>query len=85
MKPKDVGSPQERRNEKQDFGVYFGKHLRKVREAKNISQEKLSLDAGFYHTYVNKMEQGHYSPSLHTIWRLAHALGLTLADFFKKF
>lgn len=85
MKPKDVRSPQDRRNEKDKFGVHFGKHLRKVRESKNISQEKLSLDAGFYHTYVNKMERGYYSPSLHTVWRLADTLGMSLSEFFKGF
>lgn len=85
MKPKDVRNPQERRNEKSKFGAHFGKHLRKVRESKDISQEKLSLEAGFYHTYVNKIEQGNYSPSLHTVWRLANALNLSLSDFFKGF
>ncbi len=43
------------------------------------------MDAGYYHTYVNKIENGRYSPSMHTMWRLIHALGLTLAEFFKDF
>ena len=63
----------------------IGKHLKKIREAKGISQEQLSNKAGYYHTYVNKIEQGKYSPSLHTIWRLSNALGLSLSDFFKSF
>ena len=88
MKPKSLSyedSPIKRREEKKDFGVMIGKHLKKIREAKGISQEQLSNKAGYYHTYVNKIEQGKYSPSLHTIWRLSNALGLSLSDFFKSF
>lgn len=85
MQPKDIDKVYERRKEKQQFAIHIGKHLRKIREKKNISQENLSLKAGYYRTYVGKIEQGKYSPSSHTIWRLSHALGLTLTDFFKGF
>lgn len=88
MKPKTLtneSTPDQRRKEKQEFALAIGKHLRKIREAKNISQEQLSIKAGYYHTYVNKIEQGKYSPSLHTIWRLSHTLGFSLEDFFKGF
>lgn len=88
MKPQFLGyegTPQKRKEEKQDFASAIGAHLRKVRESKNISQEQLSRKAGYYHTYVNKIEMGNYSPSAHTIWRLADTLGLSLEEFFKDF
>ncbi len=88
MKPKTLtyeSTPDQRRKEKREFAVAIGKHLRKLREQKNISQEQLSVKAGYYHTYVNKIEQGKYSPSLHTIWRLSYTLGVSLEDFFKGF
>lgn len=88
MKPKVLSyenTPDQRRVEKKDFALAIGKHLRKLREEKNISQEQLSIKAGYYHTYVNKIEQGKYSPSLHTIWRLAHSLDMSLDEFFKGF
>ncbi len=88
MKPKNLANendPKARREEKKTFGIEIGKHLRKIREDKGVSQEKLSTDTGYYHTYVNKIEQGKYSPSLHTIWRLADKLGLTLEEFFNGF
>jgi len=87
MKPKSLNpdSPTERREEKKQFAIKIGKHLRRIREEKKISQEQLSNKAGYYHTYVNKIEQGKYSPSLHTVWRLAHALGFTLSEFLKDF
>lgn len=87
MKPKtlDIGDAKSRRIEKQEFAIKIGRHLRKIREGKKISQEDLSEKAGYYRTYVGKIEQGLYSPSTHTIWRLSHALGMSLSDFFKGF
>lgn len=85
MKPKNIDSVKERRVEKKSFALKFGKYLREVREQKDISQENLSLKAGYYRTYVGKIEQGRYSPSFHTVWRLANALGLSLSEFLKGF
>jgi len=81
----EIDSSQDRRKEKVLFGKEIGIYLRKLRESKGISQEDLSLKAGYYRTYVNKIETGNYSPSLHTIWRLSHALGMNLQEFFKNF
>jgi len=85
MKPRDFQTLSDRRKEKVIFAYKLGQHLKKMRQAKDISQEKLSMDAGYYHTYVNKIENGGYSPSMHTVWRLIHALGITLSEFFKNF
>ena len=85
MKPRDFIKLADRRREKAEFAKKVGTHLRKIRSAKGISQERLSLDAGYYHTFVNKIEMGRYSPSLHTIWRLAYTLGVSLEEFFKGF
>jgi len=83
--PHDLESSKERKKDKIEFAKYFGPYLRKIRVSKGISQENLSINAGYYRTYVNKIEMGDYSPSLHTVWRLVHALGMNLSDFFKKF
>lgn len=85
MKPRDFQKLNSRRKEKLIFAYKLGQHLKKIRQTRGISQEKVSLDAGYYHTYVNKIENGHYSPSMHTIWRLVHALGISLSDFFRDF
>lgn len=85
MKPQDIETPEQRRSEKKQFASAIGNHLRKLREKEGISQENLSLKAGYYRTYVGKIEQGLYSPSLHTVWRLAKALGYKLSDFFNGF
>lgn len=85
MKARDIQKVQERRKEKMAFAKQLGKHLKKVRLSKGLSQENLSLDAGYYRTYVGKIEQGDYSPSTHTMWRLAATLGMTLEEFFEGF
>lgn len=85
MKPKDFQNLNNRRKEKVIFAYKLGKHLHRIRSDKGVSQEALSMNAGYYRTYVNKIENGKYSPSMHTIWRLVYALQMTLEDFFKDF
>ena len=85
MRPIEDPTVSQKRTDKQKFAKMIGEHLSKIRMKTGVSQEKLSMDAGYYHTYVNKIEKGKYSPSLHTIWRLSHALGISLGDFLKRF
>ncbi len=85
MPPRNLDTVRDRRNEKREFATLIGDHLRKVRQAKGISQEQLALNCGYYRTYVNKIETGNYSPSLHTIWRLADGLDMNLSQFFQNF
>lgn len=85
MKPRNLDSVIERRKEKVLFAERFGKHLRKVRSQRGISQENLSIDAGYYRTYINKIELGRYSPSLHTVWRIANTLKMSVSDFLRGF
>ena len=85
MLPTKIDTAEDRRVEKKKFAAKIGSYLRKIRLERDISQENLSLKAGYYRTYVAKIEQGMYSPSLHTIWRLSHALDLSLEEFFKNF
>jgi len=58
----------------------FGSVLRESRQAAGISQEELASQAGLHRTYVSLMERGHRAPSIEVIWRLAAALGSTMAE-----
>ena len=65
----------------------FGKHFKKLREEKKISQEKLGLNAGSYQSTVIRIEQGKADPKLSTLIALADAMGIELSDlmdFFEK-
>ena len=57
----------------------FGAQLRKIREKKGISQEKLAELAGLHRTYVSNVERGRCNISLLNIEKLAVALGVPMA------
>ncbi len=52
----------------------FGKILRRTRRWKDISQETLSLEAEISRTYVSKLENGVYQPSLSVLFAIAEVL-----------
>jgi len=54
----------------------MGMTLRKLRQAKKLSQATLAERAGLSREYVNKIEAGRYDPPLSTINALAKALGV---------
>ncbi len=57
-----------------DIRITFGKHLRKIREEKGLTQEKLADLAGMHFTYIGQIERGKRNPSLVNLERLAKAL-----------
>jgi transcriptional regulator with XRE-family HTH domain len=57
----------------------FGEHLRALREARGLSQERLGSKASLSGKFVGEVERGEKSISLDTLWRVARALGLPLA------
>lgn len=58
----------------------FGKHLRALRQARSVSQERLADDAGLHRTYVSSVERGERNISLVNIERLAVALGISVRE-----
>lgn len=58
----------------------IGTVLKRRREAKGLSQETLAKKAGVTREYVNKLEAGHYDPTVGTLRRLARALGASLTE-----
>jgi transcriptional regulator with XRE-family HTH domain len=55
----------------------MGKTVRKLRQAKGLSQAEVAKRAGLSREYVNKIEAGKYDPPLSTINAIAEALGVT--------
>ena len=59
--------------------VALGRSVRKHREAKGISQEKLSELADLDRTYISDIERGNRNPGIKNVARLAKALDITTA------
>jgi len=58
----------------EDIRAKFGKHLRRIRESKGLTQEGLADLAGMHFTYIGQIERGKRNPSLINLERLAKAL-----------
>jgi transcriptional regulator with XRE-family HTH domain len=58
----------------------FGKRLRELRLAQELSQEKLAEMADLHRNYVGILERAGQSPSLDAICKLAHALKVRPAE-----
>jgi len=66
----------------EDIRVKFGKHLRKIREEKGLTQEGLADLAGMHFTYIGQIERGRKNPSLINLERLAKALKIDAGKLF---
>ncbi|MEU7381566.1 helix-turn-helix transcriptional regulator [Streptomyces sp. NPDC042207] len=58
----------------------IGDHIRAARLHANLSQERLAELAGMDRQAVNRIEQGHASPKIDTLIRIAAALDTPLAN-----
>jgi transcriptional regulator with XRE-family HTH domain len=54
--------------------------MKQLRKKKELSQEKLALDIDMDLTSVNEIENGHRSPKLITMYKIAQALGVSLSE-----
>jgi len=66
----------------EDIRAKFGKHLRKLREERNLTQEELAHRANMHFTYIGQIERGLRNPSLINLHRLAKALKVDAGQLF---
>lgn len=55
----------------------FGSVLRALRKERSMTQEALAAAADLNHKFVSLLELNQRSPSLSTLYKLAHALNLS--------
>lgn len=67
-----------------DIKALFGRRVRKIREDKCISQEKLAALAGLDRTYISKIERGERNVTLEVVERLSSALGIRPCELFEE-
>lgn len=61
----------------------FAARIRKIRNAKDYSQEYVSMQLGITMSAYSKIERGITDPSLSRMMQIAAILEFELADFFK--
>ena len=61
----------------------LGLNVRKRREARELTQEKLAERASLDATYISGIERGLRNPGIKNVAKLAKALGLSTAELCK--
>ena len=62
--------------------VKLGLQIKKIREGKNLTQQKLADKVGVHLSYIGNIEIGAKRPSLETLFRIAEKLGVKVSDLF---
>lgn len=59
-----------------DIRKRLGANVRRLRQARGLSQEAFADEAGIHRTYVSDIERGARNPTITVVERLAEALGV---------
>lgn len=68
----------------QTLGQSVGICVRRRRLALGLSQVEFAERAGFYQTYLSRIENGNANPTLNALDVLAAALGVTIFELFEE-
>ena len=63
-----------------DWRKIVGKNVRKIRQERGMTQEKLAFEAELDLTYVGGIERGKRNPSLLVMARIAESLSVPLTN-----
>ncbi len=70
---------------KSDSGLRaFGFSVKRLREAKGLTQEGLAEKANLDRTYISDIERGARNPGIKNVLRIAKALNISAAKFFTE-
>lgn len=58
----------------------FAANMRRIRKAKELTQEKVAEAAELHPNYISSVERGERNISIRNIERIANALGVTMAE-----
>ncbi len=65
--------------------INIGKHISKIRIAKNWSMYRLSLNSGISNSVLMRIEKGEREPKINTLLKIIDGLELSPAKFFASF
>ena len=63
----------------------FGRHVRSLRRARGMTQDRLAERSGLSPDTIRRLEHGSFSPSLETLTKLCSGLPLALSTLFESF
>lgn len=61
----------------------FAKNMKKLREAKGLSQGDIHRATGIDRAYISNLEAGKQNPTLETIAKISEALGISSSELLK--
>lgn len=64
----------------EDVRARLAFNLRKLRQAKGLSQESFADEAGLHRTYISDLERGARNPTITVAEKLAVALGVPIGE-----
>ena len=65
-----------------EFLIAFGKNLKKIRQEKGITQEKLAFSIGVEISQISRIERGILNTSISTAEAIARALDIPVKELF---
>jgi transcriptional regulator with XRE-family HTH domain len=66
-----------------DFRDVFAANLRRLRHAKELSQDDLAYEAKISRSYLNQLEKGAFYATLKIVGKIARTLGVEPAELLK--
>jgi transcriptional regulator with XRE-family HTH domain len=67
-----------------DLREVFATNLRRLRNARGLSQDDLAYEAGISRSYLSQLEKGSFYVSIKIIGKLADTLGSEPEEFLKR-
>lgn len=65
-----------------NINIQFGNILRKIREARGMTQEQFALFCDISRAYYERIERGEHSTTLDICRKISDALGITISELF---
>lgn len=67
-----------------DWKAIVGGNIRRIRQARGLTQEQLAFRSELDLTYIGGIERGRRNPSLMVLARIAEALSAEIGEFLKE-
>lgn len=70
-------------SEKKKIILKLGINIRKYREEKNLSMEKLALESGMEYSQIRRIEHGVINTTIYQVYRISKTLNVPMKDIFQ--